>query len=57
VISSARLLAAEALAVCGERDEAAALGDGAVAVHEAKGDVTGAAWARSRVQEIGLAVA
>jgi hypothetical protein len=56
VIAFARLCAAETLALCGERNEAAALAEGAVAVHEGKGDVTGAAWARSRASEIGLAV-
>jgi class 3 adenylate cyclase/tetratricopeptide (TPR) repeat protein len=55
-ISFARLLAAETLELCEEHDEAAVLAEGAVAVHEAKGDVAGAAWARSRVRDIGLAV-
>jgi tetratricopeptide (TPR) repeat protein len=57
VISFARLFAAETLALCDENDEAATLAEEAVAVHVAKGDVTGAALARSRVREIGLEVA
>ena len=57
VVGTARLLAAETFELCGEHDEAAGLAKGAVSAFVAKGDVTGAAWARARVREMGLAAA
>jgi ATP/maltotriose-dependent transcriptional regulator MalT len=57
VLGTVRLLGAETLDRCGEHDEAAALAASAVAAFVAKGDVTGAAWVRARLDELGLVAA
>ena len=54
VLGTVRLLAAETLDRCGEHEEAAGLASSALAVFEQKGDLTGTAWARARLQELGL---
>jgi tetratricopeptide (TPR) repeat protein len=51
-----RLVLAETLALAGRTDEAAESGAQALAIHEAKGDVTGAARARERLAEAGVPV-
>jgi hypothetical protein len=43
---------AEVLARAGRRDEVERVGDEAVAIHTAKGDVTGGAWAGRRLQAL-----
>ncbi len=48
---------AEILALCGKRDEAAAVASEGVAIHEAKGDVTGAAAVREQLSRAGVEVA
>lgn len=52
--SWARLMLAEALELAGRTAEAAQLSAQAVAIYEAKGDVTGAARARERLAELGI---
>jgi class 3 adenylate cyclase/tetratricopeptide (TPR) repeat protein len=54
--SRCRLVLAEVLALAGERDEPAQLAKEILAIHEAKEDVTGAAWARARLLSLGVAV-
>jgi len=51
-----RIVLAETLAFGGRMDEAAELGAQALAIHEAKGDVTGKAQRRERLAVLGIAV-
>jgi tetratricopeptide (TPR) repeat protein len=55
VLGTVRLLAAATLDRCGEHDEAVVLATSAVEAFEQKGDVTGTAWARMRLHDLGLA--
>jgi tetratricopeptide (TPR) repeat protein len=52
-----RLGLAEVLARAGQRDEVDRIGEEAVAIHTAKGDVTGAAWARRRLEALRASLA
>jgi class 3 adenylate cyclase/tetratricopeptide (TPR) repeat protein len=52
----ARLMVAETLALGGRSPEAVEAAAEALAIHEAKGDVTGAARARERLVELGIQV-
>jgi class 3 adenylate cyclase/tetratricopeptide (TPR) repeat protein len=54
VVSMARLMAAETLALCGEEEAASRLGERALAVRVAKEDVGGAAWVRAKLETIGI---
>jgi hypothetical protein len=47
-----RLGLAEVLARAGQHDEVERVGEEAVAIHTAKGDVTGAAWARRQLKAL-----
>jgi class 3 adenylate cyclase len=56
VIAVARTLAAETLALGGAVEEAATLGSAAIAVEEDKGDVSGAAWTRAHLDQLGVSI-
>jgi class 3 adenylate cyclase/tetratricopeptide (TPR) repeat protein len=55
--SQARLALAEVLSLAGQPDEVDRLAEEVLAIHEAKGDVSGLAWARSRLESLGASVA
>jgi hypothetical protein len=55
--SKIRLALAEVLACAGDTDEVERLADEVLAIHEAKGDVTGRAWARRRLESLGAYLA
>ena len=52
-----RLLLAETLSLAGKAEEGSAVASEALAIHDAKGDLTGAARMRERLAEIGVEVA
>jgi len=51
-----RVLVAETLVLAGHSDEAAEVGASAASAAQAKGDVSGVAWIRRRLREVGVAV-
>jgi ATP/maltotriose-dependent transcriptional regulator MalT len=53
--SRARLALVEVLVTAGRRDEVEVVASEIVSIHEAKGDVTGLAWARGRLEHLGVA--
>jgi tetratricopeptide (TPR) repeat protein len=55
--SKARLALAEVLSRAGEREEVERLAEEVLSLHELKGDVTGRAWARRRLDGMGIALA